>query len=247
MPENDPLSVQRGDYGRNLLPTLLFVLGRVLSGPMQYFIITAHPLSYLGVPPPPTGGLVTVFGYEVQQFPLIISSLTVLLSSKHIFWQLYLCHERMTMQFAYFAIIADGVYESISSLVFTAASLNPFFSERFLYIGSAIFVTSVGIELTSELQRHAFKSNPRNKGKLYTSGLWRVTRHINYTANVFFGFGFGLATGGPVYTILTAGMYLSNFTFNAIPSIESYCAEKYGKAWEKYKKDVPWSLIPGLY
>lgn len=230
-----------------MFPTLLFVLGRAVSGPMQYFLITSHPLSYFGIPPPPAGGVIPFLGYDIQKFPLIISLLTVFLSSKHNFWQLFLCQERMSLQFAFFAVIADGMYESISSLVFTAAKLNPFWSERWLYLGAAVFVLSVCVEWTAELQRFDFKSEPRNKGKLFTDGLWRITRHINYTANVYFGFGFGLATGGLPYTILTAGMYLSNFIFNAIPSIEDYCAEKYGKQWEKYKKDVPYSLIPGVY
>ena len=98
--------------------------------------------------------------------------------------------------------------------------------------------------MVAELHRAAFKSKPENDGKLCTTGLWAITRHINYTANVLYGFGVGLATGGIPYALATSGMYLTNFTTNAIPGIESYCEKKYGEQWAKYEKKVPWKLIP---
>jgi steroid 5-alpha reductase family enzyme len=169
------------------------------------------------------------------------------LSIKHILWVNFMSRERMTLKFATFAILSDFLYESISSIIFTAASVNPTWSERYFYAGFTIFMASAAVELLAELQRIAFKAKKENRGKLCTTGFWAVTRHINYTANVLFGFGYGLATGGPLYSLATAGMYISNFTLNAMPSIEKYCREKYGEEWAKYEREVPWQLFPGIY
>ena len=46
---------------------------------------------------------------------------------------------------------------------------------------------------------------------------------------------------------MTAGMYLANFTTNAMPSIEEYCRKRYGAEWERYEREVPYQLIPGIY
>ncbi|KIW64811.1 hypothetical protein PV04_09719 [Phialophora macrospora] len=90
-------------------------------------------------------------------------------------------------------------------------------------------MASAAVELLAELQLIAFKAKNENRGKLCTTGFWAVTRHINYTANVLFGFGYRLATGGLLYSLATAGRYISNFTLNAMPSIEKYCRESMGK------------------
>jgi len=247
MPKNDPLSVQRGDYGTNIGPNLLFTIGRALTGPAQYLLISAHPLSRFGLPPPPRGSTMTLLGHTFPRLPFFTALMPAVVSAKHVFWLNFLCRERVTRQFAVFAIVSDFVYESVSSLVFTAAGVNPLFSERFFYAGTAIYMASVAAELVAELQRAAFKAKPENRNKVCKSGLWRVSRHINYTANILYGFGYGLATGGPVYSIATAGMYISNFAFNAIPSLERYCRGRYGEDWKQYEREVPWKLFPGIY
>lgn len=244
----DPLSMQRGDYGTNLAPTLLFIAGRAITGPIQYYLITKHPLSVFGVPPPPTGSPpIHLFGRIFPRLPFLTALMPGVLSLKHIFWLSFLIRERVTMPFAFFGVLADIIYESITSLVFTTASVNPMFSQTFVKIGSSMYFAGVFLELTAELQRAAFKAKKENEGKLCTTGLWGITRHINFTANVLFAAGYGLATGGPLYAIPTAGMYVCNFVFNAIPSLEDYCRGKYGKEWERYERDVRWQLIPGIY
>jgi protein-S-isoprenylcysteine O-methyltransferase Ste14 len=249
MSSTDPLAVQRGIYGRNPRSNIIFTIGRGITGPAQYLLIAFHPLSRLSVPRPPVGTppTVTLLGHKFPRLPFLTALMPVVLSIKHVLWLNLMAKEKMTTKFATFAIIADFVYECVSSLVFTAASVNPLFSEKFFYGGFTIFMASAAVELLAEIQRMAFKSKVENKGKLCTTGFWGITRHINYTANVMFGFGYGLATGGPVYACMTAGMYLMNFTTNAMPGIEKYCRDKYGEQWNKYEKDVPYQLIPGIY
>lgn len=248
MSQNDPLAMQRGDYGRYIPATFFFTVGRALTGPVQYLLIKAHPLARFGIPPPPTDGVISVLGhYTLPRLPFLTALMPGLLSAKHILWLNLLCREKMTMQFAFFAVLADLIYETVTSLVFTASAVNPLFSKRMFYVGTTVYFASVALELIAELQRASFKAEPENKGKLCKTGLWGISRHINYTANVLFGLGYGLATGGPLYSIMTAGMYVSNFATNAIPGLEDYCRAKYGDDWKLYEKEVPWKLIPGVY
>ena len=248
MSQPDPLGVQRGDYGQNISSNLLFTVGRALTGPAQYLLIAAHPLARFGVPRPPVGApAITLLGRTFLRLPFLTALMPGVLSAKHFLWANFMMCERMTLKFATFAIISDFMYEAISSTVFTAASINPMWSERYFYAGFTIFMASAAVEFLAELQRIAFKAKKENQGKVCTTGFWAISRHINYTANVLFGFGYGLATGGPLYSLATAGMYLSNFTINAMPGIEKYCREKYGEQWKKYERDVPWQLFPGIY
>jgi hypothetical protein len=62
-----------------------------------------------------------------------------------------------------------------------------------------------------------FKADPKNKAKLYKTGLWGWSRHPNFAANIVFGFSYGLAAGGLLYALMTGGMYASNMVLNAIP------------------------------
>ncbi|KAF2000131.1 hypothetical protein P154DRAFT_576462 [Amniculicola lignicola CBS 123094] len=247
--ETDPMSMQRGDYTYNPRASLFFSLGRALTGPIQYYLITRHPLGTLfGVASPPMGfPPITLLGHTLPRLPFLIALMPGVLSAKHILWANFMMAERMTGQFAFFGVVADLMYESITSLVFTGAAINPLFSERYFNVGFAMYMGGVALELVAELQRMHFKSKPENKGKVCKSGFWGITRHINYTANVMFGFGYGLATGGPVYALMTGGMYVANFLTNAMPSIEAYCRGKYGREWEAYEREVPYQLFPGLY
>jgi protein-S-isoprenylcysteine O-methyltransferase Ste14 len=248
MAETSGPSIQRGDYRRSKAPILIFSIGRAITGPLQYLLITAHPLSALGIRPPPTGSPpITILGHSFPRLPFLTALMPGVLSLKHLIWLNFLMRERMTMKFAAFGIIADFLFESVTSLVFTAASVNPLFSERYFYTAITMFFSSVALELAAELQRTAFKSKKENEGKVCKTGFWGITRHINYTANVLFGFAYGLATGGPVYGIATGAFYLSNFVLNAIPGIEEYCRGKYGEQWAEYEKEVPWQLFPGIY
>ncbi len=48
------------------------------------------------------------------------------------------------------------------------------------YLGVVIFFVGLGFEAIGDAQLARFKSDPANKGKLMTKGLWGWTRHPNY-------------------------------------------------------------------
>jgi hypothetical protein len=95
--ENDSMAVQRGDYGSSTFTKGLFLAGCLASGPLQYALITAHPLVLFGIPPLPTGGLVHVLGYSFQRLPLLTALMPAVLSIKQVLWISCWCRERMTI------------------------------------------------------------------------------------------------------------------------------------------------------
>ena len=177
----------------------------------------------------------------------MMSIMPAVLGSKHAYWVTSLLQERMTWPFTLFGGVADLVYESTTSLVFTAAARNPMFNPTLLKIGFVTYIAAVATELICELQRDSFKRDPKNKGKICDRGLWAWVRHPNYTANIVFGFSYGLAAGGWGYALCTGGMYASNLSMNAGPGHEEYMAKKYGDEWSQYVKRVPYRLFPGIF
>ena len=211
---SDPLAVQRGVYSSDLSGgKLLLAAFRAIAGPLQWLIITSHPLSYFGVPDPPTGtgdaasvSFLKNLGLDHSRLPtlsVLMALMPTILGLKHIIWVIFLGREKMTVQFGLFGGLADTIYEAITSLVFTAAAVNPMFSPLLVYVGFVTYVSAVAVELLCEIQRDRFKKDPRNKGRICDRGLWGVVRHPNYTANIIFGFSYGLAAGGFGYALAT--------------------------------------------
>lgn len=244
----DALGIQRGNYNRALAGPLLLGLGRLISIPLQHWVITAHPLSRFGVPRPPTDGVITLplLGPH-PQLSTIFLGMTATLVVKQNVWIWGYCKELITTPFAFFGVVVPAIYEALSAVVFSGAASNPLWRPEFLYAGAAVHFLAAVTELVSELQRARFKSDPQNKGKLYKGGLFGVVRHPNYACNVVYGAAYGFAVGGPLYALFTGLFYWSNLTGSATPAKEKYLTERYAGDWEGYKKDVPWRMFPGVF
>jgi len=86
----------------------------------------------------------------------------------------------------------------------TPVSLN-----GFDVLGLVCFATGLFFESAGDWQLARFKSNPANRGRLLTTGLWRYTRHPNYfgDAMVWWAFFlFALATPGSLWTIYSPAL-----------------------------------------
>jgi steroid 5-alpha reductase family enzyme len=66
--------------------------------------------------------------------------------------------------------------------------VNPFL--LFEYVGMIIWFIGFFFESIGDYQLARFKSNPANKGKIVSSGLWRYTRHPNYFGDTVQWWGF---------------------------------------------------------
>lgn len=111
--------------------------------------------------------------------------------------------------------------------------------------GMVLFLTGSYINTFSELKRHRWKSRPQNQGHLYTGGLFKRIRHINYFGDIVLFFGFALITQDMRALYVPLFMAL-NFVFILIPAKEAYLKDKYGEEFEEYSQHSK-KLIPMIY
>lgn len=124
-----------------------------------------------------------------------------------------------------------------SALIHVNLSLATSMS-TFAYIGGAIWLVGFYFEVFGDLQLKRFLANPKNKGKLMTSGLWKYTRHPNYFGEATMWWGvFVVALSVPYgwLGIVTPVVitYLLLFV-SGVPMTEKAFEGKPG--WKAYKK-----------
>lgn len=108
-------------------------------------------------------------------------------------------------------------------------------------LGAAIFAIGLAFESIGDWQLLRFKSEPANKGKLMTRGLWSWTRHPNYFGDAMVWCGLTLiALDGPLglWTVLSPAVmayFLVNVSGKALT--EKLMSKKYPE-YEDYKTRV---------
>ena len=77
---------------------------------------------------------------------------------------------------------------------------------RWDFTAVAVWIIGFLFESVGDFQMARFKSNPANQGKVYSSGLWRFTRHPNYFGDFLVWWGLTLlafAGGAPWWIIIS--------------------------------------------
>jgi steroid 5-alpha reductase family enzyme len=104
--------------------------------------------------------------------------------------------------------------------------------------GLAVFLTGFFFESVGDCQLVRFKKDPGNKGKIITTGLWKITRHPNYfgEALIWLGISF-FALGsrlGWITLISPVAITLLLRFVSGVPMLE----KKYKGCpdWEEYKR-----------
>ncbi|HRP70923.1 MAG TPA: DUF1295 domain-containing protein, partial [Turneriella sp.] len=115
---------------------------------------------------------------------------------------------------------------------------------RFLdLLGITLFAVGSYLNSASEWQRHAWKAEPENRGKLYTRGLFSLSMHVNYFGDVLWVSGYAVLTLN-IYSAAIPAMLFTFFAFYNIPKLDTHLAEKYGEAFVAFaattRKFVPW-------
>lgn len=113
------------------------------------------------------------------------------------------------------------------------------------YLGVFIFISGSFINTYSEVLRNNWKKDPKNKGNLYTGGLFKYSMHINYFGDVLWVSGFAILTRN-WYAIFIPLFLLSFFVFYNIPNLDKYLKNKYGEQFDLYVKKTK-KLIPFIY
>lgn len=111
--------------------------------------------------------------------------------------------------------------------------------------GIVLYSAGSWLNTYSEYLRYRWKSRPENRGRLYTAGLFRDARHMNYGGDLALFTGFALLTGSPVALIIPVVM-LALFVFVNVPVLDAHLREKYGAEFDAYAARTS-KLIPFLY
>ena len=107
-----------------------------------------------------------------------------------------------------------------------------------------VLVGSV-INTGSELQRHLWKRRSENTGHIYTGGLFRFARHINYFGDEVLFTGWAVMTG-QLWVLAIPAIMVFGFLLVNIPSQDRYLEDRYGDEYRCYAKRVK-RFIPYVY
>ncbi|KAJ3868093.1 MAG: hypothetical protein NXY57DRAFT_195091 [Lentinula lateritia] len=199
----------------------LFVLCRALDLPVEYAILL--------------GG---------TSHRTILLAMALISFIKHTHWATRISQESMSPRAALFTGISHSFGNLLNTVLFVATSRDGDGLPVHTIIGMAIFILGILVEWGSEIQRLRFKKDVKNRGRVYTKGLFGLTRHINYTGYLLWRTGFALAAAGWVWALVTCGLGAYKCLTSIIPELDEYCEKKYTNQWTKYKEDVPYKLFP---
>jgi len=113
------------------------------------------------------------------------------------------------------------------------------------YLAIAIFVIGCVLNTGGEIMRDRWKRRPGNKGKIYTGGFFRYSRHINYFGDILWVIAYAMITRN-WYSVTIPIFLFCFFAFYNAPKLDSYLQCKYGEEYEAYAKKVK-MLIPFIY
>ncbi|KAF9052515.1 ERG4/ERG24 ergosterol biosynthesis protein [Hymenopellis radicata] len=139
-----------------------------------------------------------------------------------------------------------------------AVVILPLFLGSFAY-GWVFVVNALGYYIfrNANSEKNDFRNgkNPTNLqyfttesgSKLLTSGWWGRSRHPNYFGDLLMALAWSLPTGfdTPI-TYFYVGVFTVMLMHRQHRDDEN-CKKKYGADWEKYKKMVPYKIIPYVY
>jgi len=111
--------------------------------------------------------------------------------------------------------------------------------------GAALFVLGSWMNSCAEYQRHAWKQQPENRGRLYTAGLFRYSRHPNYLGDLLSFSGLCLLSGR-WFTAVIPAIMLCGFVFVNIPVLDAHLQEHYGPAFDGYARRTR-KLVPFIF
>ena len=122
---------------------------------------------------------------------------------------------------------------------------NPARLKGFFWLGIVLFVLGSWLNSYAEYARHTWKQRAENRGRLYTLGLFRYSRHPNYLGDLISFTGLCLVAGR--WTSLAIPMImLAGFVFANIPMLDSHLHDHYGATFDRYAARTR-KLIPFVY
>ncbi len=214
-----------------------------------------------------TGG--PALGWMAPLTNLTPTALVLLLMSagstaKQTYWRLALSQDSFPASAALVVSMFNTLVNSVNALLFVALGTTSLLSRPRIslsssaatggfavplstVVGTLLYVAGMAIETVSERQRAQFKSRAHNKGKVCKEGLWSWARHVNYFGYTLWRSGYCMVGSGWVGGILMGLWQGWDLSHRAVAVQDEYCSGRYGAQWVRFKQEVPYRLIPGVY
>lgn len=173
---------------------------------------------------------------------IIIFSFSIIVFIRLSFMMFFLLKRKIPVEEALSVPFAFAIYY-LGFAIFGYASDVPIGILDF--IGIAVYLVGSYLNTASELQRHIWKKDIDNKGKLYTIKLFSYSMHINYFGDLLWVIGYAILTRN-IYSISIVLFLFSFFAFLNIPKLDKYLADKYKDQFQEYKNKTK-KFIPFIY
>lgn len=76
------------------------------------------------------------------------------------------------------------VFITMAAGLAVITSANQLALDAFFYAGLGLWALGFGIEVIADRQKSVFRSDPKNKEKFISEGLWSISRHPNYFGEI---------------------------------------------------------------
>ncbi|KID73888.1 uncharacterized protein G6M90_00g031420 [Metarhizium brunneum] len=250
--------VPRGNKSSSPFNTTLYLSLRAVDCYWQYLVLSqaygSALIKLLGgsivATPEPYAGTPHFDALGLSGYRLGLLAMNVIAAAKHFWFVLNVAEEAWTLTGAIVVGLDNILFDTLNNFLFLCAATSATSQAAgestwnpYLAAGFALFVIGIAAECTCEVNRGQFKLNPQNSGKPYTSGLFAIVRHPNYTAFTVWRAGLAVATSGATYGILIATFFMWDFSNRAVPALDEYCSKRYGDMWADYKQKTRWTLI----
>jgi protein-S-isoprenylcysteine O-methyltransferase Ste14 len=142
---------------------------------------------------------------------------------KSIYWVSYISNEEMPVSNALKVSVFEIFFSSTNSILSLTKSPSNSVTAILLLLG---YTFGWYFEIAAERERKKFKDNPQNKGKLFTKGLFRFARHINYGAYLLRKSSQAMVCGGWKWGLTVATYHFLDFAKRGIPVLDVYCEKR---------------------
>jgi 7-dehydrocholesterol reductase len=87
----------------------------------------------------------------------------------------------------------------------------------------------------------------RRVNLLLVSGYWGIARHFHYLPELLVAAAWTLPVGLGAPLPWFYVVFLAILLVDRAARDDRRCADKYGEAWDRYRRIVPWRILPGVY
>ena len=173
---------------------------------------------------------------------MIIFIFNVLIFLRLAYMMLFLLKRKIPWEESLSVPIAFSVYFIGFSLFVLPNSIA---IDAFDYFAIILFLFGCFLNSASEILRDKWKKQPENKGKIYTQGLFKYSRHINYFGDILWIIAYAIITRN-IFAFSIPILIFCFFAFYNAPKLDKYLKEKYGRDYNEYANKVK-MLIPFIY